>query len=349
MIFLVLSMILGAKYGVSLKLYKGGPMTFNDIAKESITKFGILFPSILMLSVQKSNAVKGAFELDAEYYLKSLIQPNEKTNKKIIAESNVKYSSPRTLDIDFANDINNCILDAIELSCKINRKTFLKNVEDNLSYSIKYFKTFCRMDTETLSDQHYFDMILYLYYLEAGKFLQTSETRVSLRKTVGDNILRRLQTKYQIITPNSINSESSQTFTQNEKIKIKSENLFKLGKGINQILSIFKSKSIIRNYIFDDENFTDLTYIHQSFKDNVPINFQITAENPATIISYIEQYKMDTFYHPEIIATTICSLGKQFNFNLEFEDYLLDNEYRTDNFDVQAQDVLYEFLQIESN
>jgi hypothetical protein len=126
-------------------------------------------------------------------------------------------------------------------------------------------------------------------------------------------------------------------------ISMKCRNISKFGECITEILSLFQSKMIISGYSFDDENFHDMTYISKSILDSVPLNFQIFIQNPATIISFIEQYKLDTFYHPEIIATTLRSLATQFNINLEFEDYLLDNVYRTDNFDVQAQDILYEF------
>ena len=43
------------------------------------------------------------------------------------------------------------------------------------------------------------------------------------------------------------------------------------------------------------------------------------------------------------LATTIMAYAETLGFQIEFEDYLMDREYRTSNFDVQAQDVLLEF------
>ena len=115
-------------------------------------------------------------------------------------------------------------------------------------------------------------------------------------------------------------------------------------QAIKDVLKVFKQMKIIADYTFDDDNLSDLVYITTALRDQLPINFQIIVQNPATILSFIEQYKLDSFYHPEIIATTLCQLSKQFGCKqLDVEDYLLDNEYRTDDFSVQAQDILYEF------
>lgn len=74
----------------------------------------------------------------------------------------------------------------------------------------------------------------------------------------------------------------------------------------------------------------------------LPLSFQMTLKEPATIISFIEMAKENTLFHPEIIAATIMAYLNKNGFQVSYDDYLLDNYYREDNFDVQAQDVIIE-------
>lgn len=318
---------------------KNTPKSSSFAAKISVVN-KLLFPAFIALTgVPKiSYAVKGAFELDAEYYFNALIGKSSKDISKIVSSEKV-FVSPRKMNLEFVTEVSDCVLNAVESQCGIPQEEFLKKVKDTVPYSLKYFQLLAPIASETLDDQYYFDMILYLYYLEAGKILTKSEERVNLRRIVGDNILKIAQSKYAVlnpITPVTIDSTE-------HMLSIKSNNVVILCNGIKQILDLFSRTKVINGYTFDDENLTDLPYVKRSLSDGVPINFQIIVKNPATILSFIEQYKLDTFYHPEIIATTICSLARQFNYNLRVEDYLLDNVYRTENFNVQAQDILLEF------
>lgn len=58
----------------------------------------------------------------------------------------------------------------------------------------------------------------------------------------------------------------------------------------------------------------------------------------------MQQVEANSFYHPEIIGTTINSYLRQMGLVSKFEDYLMDNYYREENFDIQAQDILLEFI-----
>ena len=65
--------------------------------------------------------------------------------------------------------------------------------------------------------------------------------------------------------------------------------------------------------------------------------------DPVTILGFLQQTLSDTFYHPDIVGTTVAAFARKLGFNCQFEDYLLDRQYREDNFEVQAQDILFEF------
>jgi hypothetical protein len=47
----------------------------------------------------------------------------------------------------------------------------------------------------------------------------------------------------------------------------------------------------------------------------LPVSFQITLKEPATIISFIEMAAANTLFHPEIIASTIASYVRSTGYN----------------------------------
>ena len=72
------------------------------------------------------------------------------------------------------------------------------------------------------------------------------------------------------------------------------------------------------------------------------VSFQVTLKEPSTLISFIEMAALNTFFHPDIIGNTLASYIASRGFDVKYEDYLMDNFYREDNFSVQAQDILLE-------
>jgi len=151
---------------------------------------------------------------------------------------------------------------------------------------------------------------------------------VKLRQKVGDEILQ-LFIKDKLI---------NMTMTNNQR------NVENLAYNVKLILQSYVKIGLISSFIFDDDDLADQAYADSSFQEGLPVSFQFTLKEPATLLGFIEQNKNDTFYHPEIIASTIASYCRQKGFNTRFEDYLVDNYYRTENFDIEAQDILIEML-----
>mmetsp|Transcript_22853 Transcript_22853/g.50820 ORF Transcript_22853/g.50820 Transcript_22853/m.50820 type:complete len:125 (+) Transcript_22853:24-398(+) len=116
-----------------------------------------------------------------------------------------------------------------------------------------------------------------------------------------------------------------------------------LGRGTEQILGVFKTTGIIADYQFDADDMSDFDYAEASFQESLPVAFQVTLKEPATILGFLEGAQANTFFHPEVVANTITALARSLGFRIRFEDYLMDNYYRDSNFEVQAQDILLEF------
>jgi hypothetical protein len=270
---------------------------------------------MLLATPQISYAAKGAFEMDAEYYLKNIFGTSN-NKKPAIFNSNPIYVSPRKLNATFSSlilqEIRRSIIDEGSVSLE-----YLENmVNKDLPFAIKYFKLFVPIRDEDISDQYYFDMILYLYYLEAGKILPTSIERVKLRTLVGANLLNLFLREYreengfnEVI--NSIKNVKSLPNNKNisDRLNYGVSAIKSFDIGIKSILDKYKLNGMLDGYIFENEDLTDVELIQANFQDGLSVNFQITLQSPATILGFIQQYKMDTFFHPEIFATVISALA----------------------------------------
>ena len=52
------------------------------------------------------------------------------------------------------------------------------------------------------------------------------------------------------------------------------------------------------------------------YTQGLPLSFQVTLKNPATILGFIQQSRQDTFYHPEVCATTLCSYARMLGYTI---------------------------------
>jgi hypothetical protein len=284
--------------------------------------------SMLLLTPKVSNAAAGAFEMDMDYYLRNIINGNDvkKENEKKVRKS--IFPSPRQMDIKTTTKI----IDIIKtIACKMSSlsiETLNEYIDIELPKKLVKFKEYIPITNENFSDQYYFDIYLYLIYKAIENVVSKSEDRVKLRQKVGDEILQ-LFIKDKLI---------NMTMTNNQR------NVENLAYNVKLILQSYVKIGLISSFIFDDDDLADQAYADSSFQEGLPVSFQFTLKEPATLLGFIEQNKNDTFYHPEIIASTIASYCRQQGFNTRFEDYLVDNYYRTENFDIEAQDILIEML-----
>ena len=74
------------------------------------------------------------------------------------------------------------------------------------------------------------------------------------------------------------------------------------------------------------------------------MSFQITLKSPATILGFLDKTAANSFFHPEILATTLASYARSLGFKSHFEDYLMDEYYLYDQSvnEVTAQDIIVE-------
>ena len=113
--------------------------------------------------------------------------------------------------------------------------------------------------------------------------------------------------------------------------------------SVAAMLKELKDAGIVASFQFDEDDAGDDIFARQAFDDEAPVNFQVTLDEPITLLSFLEGQREDTFFHPEVIGSSIAALLRRQGFSIKYEDYLLDNYYRDSNFDLRADAVILEF------
>lgn len=259
------------------------------------------FMATTLLAPSRSLAQRGAFEMDAEFYFQNLLG-QRKTKGNSLFKSGAVFPSPRKLDGEFSAAVFSIILNELAASMHVPASDLLQEVNSKAQYGIKVFQTFAPIEDTSLRDQYYFDMLLYIAYNEAGRVVSSSADRVALRERIGDRI-------FEYITKLTTVGEADFKHRSDTGIDVKrqAELLYIGRKGITQLLEVFQEKKFIGGYKFDEEALDDEYYILQSFQEDLPVSFQVTLISPVTLLSFIQQAKANTLFHPEIIATTISS------------------------------------------
>jgi len=271
-------------------------------------------------------AAPGAFEMDAQVYLRNLLQIQKKQADTV----RIVFRSPRRIDEKFASDVLECVIallpgfDREELSETVRKKASL-------------FREFAPIVSESLADQYYFDLTLFCAYEQAKRILPSSQDRVEFRDKLGAMVL---ETVLRHPGGRSVPIPSpAQTLPLPQE---------QIAAGIDAILKVFQTTGQIDGFVFDAADFADAEFAAKSFQAALPVSATIQLKEPATVLSFIEGVKLNTFFHPEFIGSSLVAYLQRCGLGGRFEDYLLDNYYRESNFDVQAQDVIVE-LQVRGD
>lgn len=266
-------------------------------------------------SVANAKGSPGAFEMDAEFYLRNLLSTQKET--KALQRGPI-FPSPRTINARVADEVLGIMKKAAGGNISESQ------VMQGLSAKIGAFREFAPIKVEDTSDQYYFDLEMYVLYRIIAKLLPESAQRVAFRARVGDGVLDSIIARHRL----PLSGKQAE-----------------LAQGIDLILKDFQSSGMVLSYQFDSEDFGDEVYAKESLLQNLPISATIQLVSPVNVLSFIEGVKDNTFFHPEFIGVTLTSYIQRFSdgkYAARCEDYLLDNYYRDSNFDVQAQDVVLE-------
>jgi hypothetical protein len=300
--------------------------------------------SVLPTLQAAANARQGAFEMDLEYYLKTVAsraqgKPDATINAKTAKPA---FASARIINKDLASDVVTVVYEQIGRLANLPSSSIKTKVDAQMVLYLPYFKEFVPIRKEDYSDQYYFDITLYVSYLVAAILIPKSTDRVILRKAVGDDILGLLISKKLVSSSLDVKSKLIDGTTS---AAISAEKMTLFARGVKEIVSAFKKANFISDFKMDEEDIADKIFAESSFVEGLSVSFQMTLVSPVTILGFIETAAADTFFHPEIMATTLTSWGRSLGYKAHYEDYLVDNLYLANGIDtniVTAQDALIE-------
>ena len=300
----------------------------HAVMRESVLPLTSLLAaySVVPSVLGASSKPKGAFEMDTEYYFKNLLNSN-KGNEKDNRGPRPLYKSPRKTDSRFGTTILDIVQNTIhDFDNTISIHEIRSQAEQRYYDKLPYFKTFVPIVKSNTEDQYYVDIMLYIYYKIASERIKTSEQRVQFRKAVGESVYKSILSEMPSSSP----------------VKSSADDIMTISNGLETVLIYFSQKKFIANFVYDKEDLNDEIYSSKTFAQNLPVSTQITLTEPCTLIGFLQGYIEDTFFHPEIIATTLAAYLRAHGYYSKYEDYLLDEYYRESNFDLQAQDVVVE-------
>ena len=224
----------------------------RKIAKNAIDIVGLL--SIVVGLPKVSRGTRGAFEMDADYYLKELI--GQGTNDKI---QRTVFPSPRSINQNFAALLIEILLQEASFLSKLSEQTIQQQVSFLIPSSIKYFQTFLPIKKLNWSDQYYFDIYLYNLYVVIAKLLPRSEDRVNLQEQFGRKVLHRIFIDDLLQSPTTLN-------------QLKDTSLDKIYQTLKDLLEFFRKTGMIGSYQLEADKLQDQEELQSFFHDPVGIS-----------------------------------------------------------------------------
>ena len=197
--------------------------------------------------------MRGAFELDAEKYLRSLLGdrlplPGETAARRPI------YRSPRTLDPILAGEPLRTVQTEIGSASGCSLAEIERNVTAALPLYLPFFRQYAPIREESLADQYFFDISVYLSYLIAEGRVPSSEARIALRERVGDAILGWLMRR-RLVALNRPQSKSA------------ADRALAAASGLRAILAAYEKLGLVDSFSFDDEDLRDAAYLSSLFDE----------------------------------------------------------------------------------
>ena len=345
-LFLTLILLIKGSKNVKNNQLRSTQMHIKNMLTTSTWTSALLSFSTLYPSMALAKGRKGAFEMDMEYYITDLTLglAGKKDKPK---PQRAKVNKGRRLDEKFAENVYHIAINKISLISGQSIDKIKEAAKLELHLYKPYFEEFVTISEETFKDARYFDISIYALFRVAEKIIASSEERIRLRRLIGQSILDSIKEESGVLPlMEAIKSESTTTTgTTGTTGTTKGDPSIMplIAQGSRRLLNTLRVKGFCGNFILGDDDMLDPIYINNSFSDNLAISFQLTLVDPVTIISHLEFAQANTFFHPELLASVVQAWVSQW-FVCNFEDYLMDNEYRTSNFDVQAQDVIVEMI-----
>ena len=299
-----------------------------------------------------SNAVRGAAELDLEYYARDLFGGNRREGN-VEASRGPPLPPARTLQEPLLSMLLSedatCVPKKALISMLLAAKTgpfsqvdHERLLQDSFvnyrAMAAKAFSSRAPFATESLRDQYYFDLSTYALWRTAGDLLPNTVDRDLFMRQMGRNL-------YQ-----SMISDKLVSATPFKKDKITST-----ASGLQEVLQVFRKYGFIKSYRLsgagDSSNDVSTTggvdvfdsLDDEALADGATVDFLLSVIEPATLGAALQITGEQSRFAPDYISPTVATLLEMAGFKCTWETFFVDNEYRPNPKDYFPSEQLIQF------
>ena len=318
------------------------PMTRRQLVENSV-----LIGGVLVVGPSPSLAVKGAAELDFEFYMRDLVGGNRKEGS-IQASAPPLLSPPRTLTGKLLpillDDMcsRNCV-PCQALIQQIEQRTgqdpnsiaidIERRIQDLREKSSRSFRMRAPWKNENVADQYYFDFTSYALWRTAGDLLPDYLDR--------DKFVRRTG---RLIYENIVSMRLV------EPVKPVDEHILAgVVPATIELLELFKSSGFCKDYRIrgdDSRDATDAVFDElddESLLAGNTVNCLVSIFEPATLGASLQITGEQSRFGPDFVGSTLAALWETVGVRSSWETFFVDPEYRPNPKDYFPNEQLYQY------
>jgi len=305
----------------------------------------------LVLATRPAHATRGAFELDSEYYIRDLLGGNKKEGN-ILPSQPPAMPPPRTLmgpliplllDSSYATS---CIpVQALVEQLKGDNEEMAKKIAatamDYRTKASRSFSSLRKWDTESVTDQYYFDISAYALWKTAADVLPNYAERDKFARTVG----RRLYTSTQPKDKQQSTTSSSASLMASEAEMVSLLRLFQdsnFCKGF-KITGSDPSVDYNSNKKKEEQDLVFDKLDDEALLSGASVDCLVSVYEPATLGASLQITGEQSRFAPDYVGATLAAMWESKGIKSSWEVFFVDPEYRPNPKDYYPNEKLLQF------
>lgn len=294
--------------------------------------------TVMVSSSQPANAVKGAAELDFEYYLRDLVGGNKREGT-VLPSVSPKAAPPRRLTGHLIPLLLNeeCTPSCIPVQAliqQIQKQKGNKNDAESIAQEIqqkvqslrdkigKSFYSRTPWQEESVMDQYYFDVTAYAFWRTAAELLPNFVERDQFVRRLGKLLYQKMQTS------NLVTSTSTADST--------TPSLVRALPAVVEVLQIFQSSKFCDGFKIrqDDSSKDEGDPIFDEIDDEslvvsgLSVDCLVSVYGPATLGASLQINGEQSRFGPDLVGTTLAAVWDAAGIKSSWETFFVDPEYR---------------------
>ncbi len=304
----------------------------------------LLQPIVLgsLITPQNANAARGAAELDLEFYVRDLIGGN-RPEGNVQASTLPTLAPPRTLSPFLEKILNkDCSIECLatqQLIAQIQRReekretTFLekeiqRQVQTIREGARKSFFSRAPWESETMTDQYFFDLTAYSFWKTAGVMLPNFVDRDMFVRNLGRSIYKTLNDEGLL------------------KTQCRDESLSSSIPCVVEVLDFFVSTNLCQTYRLGEKIDDEYLFLddidNQAWSKGVSVDCLLSIFESATLGSSLQITGEQSRFIPDIVGPTIAAVWDT-QTSVQWETYFVDPEYRPNPKDYFPNEQLFQY------